>query len=107
MSFSENVLLAKTSCQILEVLSFCNRERAKHSPLKITAPIFQVENSTMKLSGLNIFRQFAKKPLSKISLLVVVLKSKLSSEFAQRPRVHMNMIRAKKNMRLEKMSRLV
>ena len=61
MSFSENVVLAKTSYQILEVLSFCNRERAKPSPIKTTALIFEVENIKMKLSGLNIFRQYAKK----------------------------------------------
>ena len=59
--FSENVVVAGTSYQILEVLSFCHRERAKTSPIKITALIFQVKNSTMKLSGLNIFREYAKK----------------------------------------------
>ena len=55
--------MAGTSYQILEDLSFCNRERAKPSPIKITALIFQVKNSTVKLSGLNIFQQHAK-PLS-------------------------------------------
>ena len=33
---SENVVVAGTSYQILEVLSFCHRERAKTSPIKIT-----------------------------------------------------------------------
>ena len=46
-------------------LIVCNRERAKPSPIKITAPIFREKNSTMKLSGLNIFRQYAKKLLVK------------------------------------------
>ena len=32
---------------------FCHRKRVKASPIKITALIFQVKNSTMKLSGLN------------------------------------------------------
>ena len=31
------------------------------SPIKITALIFQLRNSTMKLSGLNIFREYTKK----------------------------------------------
>ena len=60
-SFCENVVLAGTNHQMLEVKSFCNRERAKPSPIKITALIFKVQNSTMKLSGLCIFRQYAKK----------------------------------------------
>ena len=33
-------------------------------PKKIAALIFQVNNSTMKLAVLNIFRQYAKKLLS-------------------------------------------
>ena len=42
-SFSENVVVAGTSYQILEVWSFCDREGAKRSPMKITALIFQVK----------------------------------------------------------------
>ena len=49
-SFSENVVVAGTSYQILEVKSFCDRGRAK-PPIKITALIFQVKNSTMKFPG--------------------------------------------------------
>ena len=49
------VVVAETSYRILEVHSFCNRQRAKPSPIKITALIFQVKNSTGKLSGLNGF----------------------------------------------------
>ena len=59
--FSENVVVAGTSYQILEVLSFSHRKRDKTSPIKVTALIFQVKNSAMKLSGLNIFRASAKK----------------------------------------------
>ena len=44
---------------------FCDRKRVKESPIKITAQIFQVKNSTMKLSGLNILLlKYAKKTLS-------------------------------------------
>ena len=32
---------------------FCDRKRVKGSPTEITAQIFQVKNSTKKLSGLN------------------------------------------------------
>ena len=69
--------LAETSYQIFEVKSFCNRERAKPSPIKITALIFLVKNSTVKLSGLNIFdntRQNFK--LTLVFVVVFVLKSK-------------------------------
>ena len=41
--------------------SFCDRERTKPSVIKITALIFQVKNSTIKLSGLSSFREDAKK----------------------------------------------
>ena len=54
-SFSENVVVAETSYRILEDYSFCNRQRAKPSSIKITALIFQVKNSTVKLSRLNGF----------------------------------------------------
>ena len=61
-SFDENVVVAETSYQIIEVSSsFCDRERAKPSPIKITALIFLVKNSKMKLSRLNVFREYAKK----------------------------------------------
>ena len=44
---------------------FCDRKRVKESPIKITALIFQVKNSTMKLSGLNtLLLKNAKKTLS-------------------------------------------
>jgi len=61
-SFDENVVVGETSYQIKEVSSsFCDRERAKPSPTKITTLIFRVKNITMKLSRLNIFREYAKK----------------------------------------------
>ena len=54
--------MAGASYQILEVSSsFCDRERAKPSLIKITALIFPMKNNTMKLFRLNIFREYAKK----------------------------------------------
>ena len=77
MLLRNQVILAETSYQIFEVKSFCNRERAKPSPIKITALIFQVKNSTVKLSGLNIFdntRQNFK--ITLVLGVVLFLKSK-------------------------------
>ena len=37
-SFSENVIVAETSYQMLEVLSFCDRERASPRPPFIKLP---------------------------------------------------------------------
>ena len=54
--------MAETSYQIIEVSSsLCDWERATPSAIKISALIFVVKNSTMKLSRLNIFREYAKK----------------------------------------------
>ena len=61
VSFSENDVVAGTSYEVLEVLSFCDRERAKPSPKKITSLLFKVKNNTMKLSRLNIFLEYLKK----------------------------------------------
>ena len=69
-SFDENVVVAETSYQIIEVSSsFCDRERAKLFPIKITALIFPVRNSTMNLSRLTIFRNI-------VVVVVLVFKSK-------------------------------
>ena len=53
-SFSENVVLAETSYQMLQVLSLCDRERT-------TVLTFLVNQSTMKLSGVYIFENMQKK----------------------------------------------
>lgn len=63
--FSEDVIVVGTSHQILEVTSFCNWERAKPSPINITALIFQGKNSTMKYFGFNL-----------ILIFVLILKCK-------------------------------
>ena len=49
MSFSENVKVAKTSYQMLEVLSFCDPS------LKVTVLMLLVKNGKMKLSGESLF----------------------------------------------------
>ena len=54
-SFSENVEVAETSYQMLEVLSFCDRERVQPPSLKVTVLTFLVKNGKMKLSGESIF----------------------------------------------------
>ena len=54
-SFSENVEVAETSYQMLEVLSFCHQERVQPPSLKVTVLTFRVKNSEMKLSGKSIF----------------------------------------------------
>ena len=51
MSFSENVVVAETSCQMLQVLSFCDQERVQPPSLKVTVLTFVVKNGKMKLSG--------------------------------------------------------
>ena len=55
MSFSENVVVAETSYQMLEIISFCKRERAKPPSIRITVLTFLEQKSTMQLSGVSIF----------------------------------------------------
>ena len=50
-SFSENVEVAGTSYHILEVSTFGNRERAKPSPIKISALIFSGEKLYKSFPG--------------------------------------------------------
>ena len=54
-SFSENVEVAETGYEMLEVLSFCDQERVQPSSLKVTVLTFLVKNGKMKLSGESIF----------------------------------------------------
>ena len=54
-SFSKSVVLAGTSYQMLEVLAFCNLERAQPPSITITVLTFLVKKSTMKNSGVSIF----------------------------------------------------
>ena len=67
--------MAGTSYQILEVKSFCDRGRAK-PPIKITALIFQVKNSTMKFPGWIFFENKRKNlKLNLVIVVILVLKS--------------------------------
>ena len=67
-----------------------DRERAKPSPKKITSRIFQVKNSTMKLSEFNIFREYVKKLKVKSSTrprpqtLSTLLSSRIKGRKARR-----------------------
>ena len=56
-SFSENIIVAKTSYQMLGISSFSNRERALPPSTEISELTFVVIKSTMKLSGVSIFRE--------------------------------------------------
>jgi len=51
----ESVVVAGTSYQMLEVLAFCNLERAEPPSITITVLTFLVKKSTMKNSGVSIF----------------------------------------------------
>ena len=43
--------MAETSYELLEVLSFCNREKVKPPSLKVTVLTCPVKKGKMKLSG--------------------------------------------------------
>ena len=51
----------KTSNQMLGILSFRDRERALPPSTEISELTFVVKKRTMKLSGVSIFRQYARK----------------------------------------------
>ena len=53
--------MAKTSYQMLGILSFSDRERALPPSTEISELTFVVKKSTMRLSGVSIFRQEARK----------------------------------------------
>ena len=53
-SFSKSVEVAGTSYQMLELLAFCNQERAQPPSITITVLTFQLKKSTMKKSGVYI-----------------------------------------------------
>ena len=54
-SFSESVVVAGTSYQMLEVLPFCNLERAQPPSITITVLTFLAKKSTIKNSGVSVF----------------------------------------------------
>ena len=54
-SFSESVVVAETSYQMLKGLAFCNRERAQPPSITMTVLTFLVKKSTMMNSRVSIF----------------------------------------------------
>ena len=54
-SFSESVVVARTSYQMLDVLAFCNRERVQPPSITMKVLTFLVKKSTMMNSGVSIF----------------------------------------------------
>ena len=83
--FRENVLVAESSYQVLEVLSFCERKRAWPPLVKITLLAFWWTISKIKLSGVSLEKNTRKKLKSNLVLeVVLVLESKgLCDEVAQ------------------------
>ena len=76
-SFSESVVVAGTSYQILDVLAFCNRERAQPPSITMTVLTFLVKKSTMKNSGGLFFDNTRKNFKSNLVLVVIfVLESR-------------------------------
>ena len=55
-NFSENVVVAKTSYQMLGILLLSDRARASPPSTEISELIFVVKESKMKLSTVSIFR---------------------------------------------------
>ena len=74
-SFSKNVVVAGTSYEMLEVLAFCNWERAQPPSITITVLTFLVKKRT---SGCLFFDNTRKNFKSNLVLVVVlVLESKV------------------------------
>ena len=55
------IVVAETSYQMLEVSLLCDRKGAKPLVIKITVLTNLLKKSTMTLSGVSIFFQYAKK----------------------------------------------
>ena len=51
------VVVAETSYQMLEILSFSDRERALPPSTEISVQTFMVKKRTKMLSGVSIFRE--------------------------------------------------
>ena len=60
-AFGENIVMAKTSYQKLGILSLSDRERALPPSTEISELTFVVKKSTMKLSGVSIFKTISEK----------------------------------------------
>ena len=78
-SFSESVVVAGTSYEMLEVLAFCNWERAQPPSITITVLTFLVKKKVqLRISGCLFFDNTRKNFKSNLVLVVVlVLESKV------------------------------
>ena len=56
-SFSEHVVVAKTSYQMLQIFSFSDLERAQPPSMEISVLTLVVKNSTKKISEVSTFRE--------------------------------------------------
>ena len=66
--------MAETSYQMLEALSFCDRERVLPSSIKMTVLTFLVKKKKpgeIKLQEVSMFRAYAKKKIKSNLVLVV------------------------------------
>ena len=70
-SFSENVVVAEASYEMLEVVSFCNQERAYRPSIKLTVLTFLVNPKYNEA-----FREYAKKTFNLVLVVVLVLELK-------------------------------
>ena len=56
-SFSEHVVVAKTSYQMLQIFSFSDLERAQPPSMEMSVLTLVVKNSTKKISRVSTFRE--------------------------------------------------
>ena len=71
-SFSENVVVAKTSYQMLEILSFSDRGRAQSPSTGIRRLTLVVKKSAMQLSGISILENRLESLKFNVALVVVL-----------------------------------
>jgi len=86
--YSENVAVAETSYQMLENLSFCDRDRAKPPSIKVTVLTLSVKKSTVRLSGVKYHTRSRSLPRRSLScypeceITVVYVVAFITSPFA-------------------------
>ena len=78
-SFIASVVVAGTSYQMLEVLAFCNRERAQPPSITITVLTFLVQKSTIKNSRVSFFYNTRKNFKSNLVLVFSSSNLKVSN----------------------------
>ena len=76
-SFSEHVVVAKTSYQMLQIFSFSDLERAQPPSMEISVLTLVVKNSTKKISGVSILENRRENvKLNAVLVVVLVFESK-------------------------------